>query len=346
MDNTSGQGKGAAVPEEVKGLCWGGFFWGALWGIFNRVWLSLLGFVPVVGFIVHFVLLFKGREMAWRSKPWESVEHFNKVQRRWTIAALILVGLVVLAIAAALGFAFMFGGSTPPPPKPAAMRPAAPKPAVPKPMSPGPEAPKPAAPVPPPAPALVPAPAATVPATPVADAGKPVALHNMTISAPKAAITLSEPKPAPAAQKAGPASKLHATQQAPAAQPRPARVRATLPTRHATPQVQAAAPVAPAREPKTYTPRYNDVMTAVLRPDREGVIELLDLGRWVDKPDSNGTTPLEAAVRNRSTAMAELLLSRGANPNASGGRGVTPLSVARANGDAAMASLLQRHGAR
>jgi ankyrin repeat protein len=44
--------------------------------------------------------------------------------------------------------------------------------------------------------------------------------------------------------------------------------------------------------------------------------------------------------------MAELLLSRGANPNASGGKGVTPLSVARANGDAAMASLLQRHGAR
>ena len=87
-------------------------------------------------------------------------------------------------------------------------------------------------------------------------------------------------------------------------------------------------------------------MTAVLKPDREGVAELLDLGRWVDKPDSNGVTPLQAAVRNRDVPMTELLLKRGANVNASGPDGVTALAIARANGDAAMASRLQGSGAK
>lgn len=87
-------------------------------------------------------------------------------------------------------------------------------------------------------------------------------------------------------------------------------------------------------------------MTAVLKPDREGVAELLDLGRWVDKADSNGMTPLQAAVRNRDMPMTELLLKRGANVNASGPDGVTALAIARANGDAAMVSRLQRSGAK
>jgi len=87
-------------------------------------------------------------------------------------------------------------------------------------------------------------------------------------------------------------------------------------------------------------------MTAVLKPDREAVVELIDLGRWVDKPDGNGVTPLQAAVRNRDTAMTELLLRRGANINASASNGLTALMIARANGDAAMVSLLERSGAK
>lgn len=99
-------------------------------------------------------------------------------------------------------------------------------------------------------------------------------------------------------------------------------------------------------EPKIHTPRYNDLMTAVLKPDHKGVTELLDLGRWIDKPDGTGTTPLIAAVRNRDTPMVELLLSRGANVNATASNGFSALGMARSNGDSAMATLLQRSGAR
>jgi len=67
--------------------------------------------------------------------------------------------------------------------------------------------------------------------------------------------------------------------------------------------------------PPAVTPRYNDVMTAVLYGDRAAVSQLLELGRWVDKPDSNGLTPLMAAVLGRDAEMVELLLMRGADPN-------------------------------
>lgn len=88
------------------------------------------------------------------------------------------------------------------------------------------------------------------------------------------------------------------------------------------------------------TPKYNDVMTAVLRGDREATKELLDLGWWVDKPSENAITPLMAAVMNRDTQMVQLLLEYGAEPT------LQALSLARKNNDAATAALLEQKGAR
>lgn len=88
------------------------------------------------------------------------------------------------------------------------------------------------------------------------------------------------------------------------------------------------------------TPKYNDVMTAVLRGDREAAKELLDLGWWVDKPSENAITPLMAAVMNRDTQMVQLLLEYGAEPTSQA------LSLARKNNDAATAALLEQKGAR
>jgi ankyrin repeat protein len=88
------------------------------------------------------------------------------------------------------------------------------------------------------------------------------------------------------------------------------------------------------------TPKYNDMMTAVLRGDREAAKQLLDLGWWVDKPSANGITPLMAAVMNRDTQMVQLLLEHGAEPSAQA------LKLARKNKDAATASLLEQKGAK
>lgn len=49
-------------------------------------------------------------------------------------------------------------------------------------------------------------------------------------------------------------------------------------------------------------------MTAVMYRDQAAVAELLDLGWCVDRPDSNGLTPLMAAALNGDAAMTELLL--------------------------------------
>ena len=99
-------------------------------------------------------------------------------------------------------------------------------------------------------------------------------------------------------------------------------------------------PVVAAAEPRIITPKYNDMLTAVLRGDKDAVQQLLDLGRWVDKPGPSGLTPLMAGVINRDAQMVQLLLEHGAEPTAQA------LKLARKNKDADMVLLLEQHSER
>ena len=63
---------------------------------------GFMGLVPLVGLVMSFVLGFKGREWAWRNKEWKGVEHFNSVQKKWSIWALVLFLIPMLAILAGL----------------------------------------------------------------------------------------------------------------------------------------------------------------------------------------------------------------------------------------------------
>jgi ABC-type Fe3+ transport system permease subunit len=96
MANTSGQGAAATIPAEIQGLNWGGFLLSWIWGIGNSVWIALLAFIPFVNIIVPFYLLFKGNELAWRAKQWDSVEAFQATQRKWAIAGLVILVVAVL----------------------------------------------------------------------------------------------------------------------------------------------------------------------------------------------------------------------------------------------------------
>lgn len=82
------------VPAEVRGWCWGGFLLSWIWAIRFRFWWGLLALVPWAGIGMMVYLGLKGREQAWRRGSWESVEVFNQVQRRWSVAG---VWLLVLA---------------------------------------------------------------------------------------------------------------------------------------------------------------------------------------------------------------------------------------------------------
>ena len=92
QDNNSGM-KESTFPDGVKGWSWGGFLLNWIWAIGNKSYIGLLALLPYVGFIVSIYLGVKGRELAWKNKRWQSVEHFNRVQKRWSIAGLVIVAI-------------------------------------------------------------------------------------------------------------------------------------------------------------------------------------------------------------------------------------------------------------
>ena len=103
------------VPEEVKGLNWGGFLLCPIWSIFNQVWIGLASLVPCLGVVVQIYILIKGNELAWQARPWESVAQFHEVQRKWAMWGVIIVfGLAALYVVLALvmGFGLALVGAT------------------------------------------------------------------------------------------------------------------------------------------------------------------------------------------------------------------------------------------
>jgi len=162
-----------------------------------------------------------------------------------------------------------------------------------------------------------PAPQAKAPAKPPAPA-KP--------AAPAVAVAKELPKPVEL-PKPAPVAK------APPPPPPPKLASAPVPV---APPVRAA-PATPFRPgPSVPGPKFNDLMTAVMYRDAAGVQELLAFGKWPDKPDSRGFTPLAVAVMLGDAASAEVLLKAGANPD--GAR-----RVALELDDAAMRALLERY---
>jgi ankyrin repeat protein len=80
-------------------------------------------------------------------------------------------------------------------------------------------------------------------------------------------------------------------------------------------------------------------MTAVLARDVAAVNELLKLGKWVDKPDSRGRTPLMVATSLDDVPTAEALLRGGASAGPA-------VRVAEERGNGEMVALLKRYGSR
>jgi type II secretory pathway pseudopilin PulG len=103
LDKPSPRGASGDIPDGVKGWSWGAFFLNWIWAIGNRSWIGLLALVPYVGWLMVFWLGFKGREMAWKNKQWDSLEHFNRVQRKWSQWGVgITVFVFVVGILAAI----------------------------------------------------------------------------------------------------------------------------------------------------------------------------------------------------------------------------------------------------
>lgn len=101
-ENNSGGGSAIVPPPGIKGWSWGAFLLNWIWAIGNKTYIGLLAIIPYIGFVVSIYLGVKGRELAWRNKRWDSIEHFNKVQKRWSFWGAVLVGIALIGIVAAI----------------------------------------------------------------------------------------------------------------------------------------------------------------------------------------------------------------------------------------------------
>ena len=198
-----------------------------------------------------------------------------------------------------------------------------------------------------PAPEAKPAPVAVKPA-PVAAKPAPEA-KPVPIAA---TVVVSTSKPVQVAQAPAPAKPAAQEPAKPVVKEAP-KPMAAEPPKEETPKPAAAAPkpepmpvqAIPAG-PVIPGPKFNDLVTAVLYRDAVAVDELITFGKWPDRPDSRGMTPLMLAAMLGDAPIAEALLKAGANPNHPAPGGHTAMSIARERKDSGMEALLQRHGAR
>lgn len=102
--NDSGTGATAVLPEELKGFSWAAFLMSWIWSIAHNTWIGLLVFIPYLGWIMAFVLGFKGNEWAWQNRKWDSIEQFRETQKVWTKwgIGLLLFGAVMGVLAGVL----------------------------------------------------------------------------------------------------------------------------------------------------------------------------------------------------------------------------------------------------
>jgi hypothetical protein len=213
----------------------------------------------------------------------------------------------------------------------------------------------------PPKPAAAPVPK-TVAEAPAAAAPK------LAAEAPKAAVAAPAPAPAQAIPVAMPVQPVAQAPEAPKSAPAPAKPPVKVAEAPVAPMVvkepvnEAAKEPAPEpakqeSEPKQASEpivvpvaarpvvdsklRFNDLVTAVLYRDAGAVHDLLAFGKWPDKADSTGMTPLMIAASLGEAEIAAALLKAGADPQRAGPGGATAISIARERKDAALLGLLQ-----
>lgn len=102
-------------PSNINAFNWGAFALWPFWGLGNKM-AYLLGiyfiigfatiflyFIPsIIGIIISIYLGIKGNRLSWENKDWKSVEQFEKSQKDWNLA-----GIIVLVIPVAIIFVLM-----------------------------------------------------------------------------------------------------------------------------------------------------------------------------------------------------------------------------------------------
>ena len=106
------KGEDAPLPSELRGWNWPAFLLGPIWGVGHRIWWTAIGFLALAPLInagprqaalliwlaMMLFLGFRGNELAWRARRWESVDKFMAAQQRWGIWAVVAVAALVAGL--------------------------------------------------------------------------------------------------------------------------------------------------------------------------------------------------------------------------------------------------------
>jgi hypothetical protein len=102
--NTSGMGEGYPLPPEASGWTWGGFVPFGLFGFMNNN--TMWGVFGLLTWILGFQLIYSivvgvtGKQMAWKSRRFDSVEQYELTMKGWNTAGLFcFIAGVVLVVA-------------------------------------------------------------------------------------------------------------------------------------------------------------------------------------------------------------------------------------------------------
>lgn len=108
----------AQTEREIGKWNWGAFFFGWIWGVFNKVYVSLVQLVvgvlsfaftimglaiisPIFSLInigISIWLGVKGSRMAWDNGAYRNLEHFRSSRHNWNVAAAVVFGVSVLIL--------------------------------------------------------------------------------------------------------------------------------------------------------------------------------------------------------------------------------------------------------
>lgn len=94
------QSANGEFPEELRKWNWGAFLLSWIWGISNNTFIAFLVLVPIFNIYILIMLGMKGNEWAWKNRKFQSIEHFKKVQKAWTLWGVILFAISVIGMVA------------------------------------------------------------------------------------------------------------------------------------------------------------------------------------------------------------------------------------------------------
>lgn len=104
---TPGKVTGELPPDEIKRFNWGAFWGTWIWGLFNRVYITLwalpLIFTPA-GLCVSLVCGIKGNEWAYEKSKSDDIEAFHKGQKNQAIVWNVLAGFLIFILPLLLSF--------------------------------------------------------------------------------------------------------------------------------------------------------------------------------------------------------------------------------------------------